>query len=293
MKPMKTRASIIATDGDLPPDLAAAITRAEGTLETHDRLRSILEQTHTSIPKSLSDERQLTSALGSAEVAGGDTTGLRQQLADLNAQRETDVRRRASAADAALDDEPELISARQSVSQSAERFSLGIIADFGQRCSDAVAVLQRLQAEAAALTCALRLQVDAPVLPSAASGVAAPIPPAAQRIGELLDRLDGAINLCGGIRQSHNRNLIDGRLSENRTGATGQTVGTFLVAKAFVSMLDGLQFEAGTLIDSSLVGSANLRRLVTSRFVRPADTGNLKDTRWQTYQTSHDYTPAL
>jgi hypothetical protein len=34
-------------------------------------------------------------------------------------------------------------------------------------------------------------------------------------------------------------------------------------------MTDGLEFEAGALVDHSLVGDANLRRLAAAHYIRP------------------------
>lgn len=270
MKPTTTKPTTITNDnGALPAELATAVTKADQVLERYGRLYRVLAETHASIPEALANERRLSAELGGVEVGGGNTTSLRQRLTDLAAARAADVRRRGSGAEAILGMEADLISTRKSVETAREVYAAQVVAAFQQRYSEAFAVLQALQVEAAVLSQSLRVQVPTPAPPTAV-GTTPSIPPAAQRIGATLDRLDAAIALCGGIRASrvHDSRLV--RLQENRDSGVGEVTGTFTVLREFTCQFDQLPFKPGDVIDSSLAGPGALRRLLVSRVIRLA-----------------------
>jgi hypothetical protein len=54
-----------------------------------------------------------------------------------------------------------------------------------------------------------------------------------------------------------------------------EQTGVFRVVQQFTCPTDGLTFEAGALIDRSLVGDGALHRLLTARHLRPVDMSNV------------------
>jgi hypothetical protein len=142
-----------------------------------------------------------------------------------------------------------------------------------------------LHAEAAALTAALRSPVSCPPpyvaetnLVNGRSAVRfslpldpqpVTLPPALSQLAGALDRLDTALSMIGGIKQSRQLDERSFQLCLKR-GLPTSTPGLFRVVQRFSCLIDNLSFEPGVVIDASLVGNGNLQRLLTSgRHLRP------------------------
>ena len=100
--------------------------------------------------------------------------------------------------------------------------------------------------------------------------VAVTVDAAAVALGAKLDQLDGALTLVNAIRQSQTFDSHHHRIGLLR-GASTEFSGTYRVIAAFRNLTDGLNFEPGALIDSTLVGPGMMHRLQTGRrLIQPA-----------------------
>ncbi len=97
----------------------------------------------------------------------------------------------------------------------------------------------------------------------------------AAKLAAQLDRLDGAISLCNAIRQDREFTSRHHHLSLQRGGAPTEQVGSvYRVIAPFPCLTDGLPFAAGTLVNSSSIGSGMAHRLmVGKRFIEPVGWG--------------------
>ena len=224
------------------PDLAGAEAAAEAAVRDYDAAYAVLQSTHVSIPRLLAARIEAQSVLGAAEVSGGDTDNPRRQLGHIESSRQAAVRARSAALAALIAQEEELHSARAEVDAARQSHAAAIISNFEGRYAAAIAALQTLSAEAAALSSALRTEVPAPI-PAVVAGIdqdarlvrdlgnaaAPPIDPTAARIGAMLSRLDAAISFSTSRRDApqRERNL---RVPDSSRGF--DPTGVFEVARA-------------------------------------------------------------
>jgi hypothetical protein len=270
------------TAGALPPALAEALSAAEKTLAKHDRLAAALAESGRSIPQALALENQLYSQLGAAEVAGDDVDGLRSQLAAANDRRQADVRRRASAAEALLEMENELRGARAAMEQARAQYVSVVASEFRERWNRCCAELIRLHGEARELSRVLSSTITPAAPYCAAVNVVTqrpevqllasvePVPveltPGMQTLSRTIERLDLAMSIGAGVRQS--RELSERYYSQMRSrGLPAQLTGTFEVTKAFNHL--GTDYLAGALVSRDLLGDGSLSRLWTPKLIRP------------------------
>ena len=240
-------------------------------------LREVLAATHTQIPQLLARERTIGRALGLAE-----TESVKEQLADAVRERESAARRRAAAIQAVLDLDAPLQAERAALERSRQAYAVHALAAFQERYKDAVANLQACWAAGAALGLALRTEVPMPLpvrvresldgtsraMPIRAD-VAGVVDDEAARLGGKLDQIDGALAMVNAIRQSALFDQHTHRLGLLR-GTSAEHSGVYRVLQPFQCLTDGLEFQPGQLIDSSLVGSGMAHRLqVGRRFIEP------------------------
>ena len=144
-----------------------------------------------------------------------------------------------------------------------QQVASGAIEEFLARYNAAVGVVEQLLAEGAALSAALKTSILMPP-PMPPPEMAVVIDDAVARAGQTLDRIDGALTLLGGVRQSR---LLDQRhyaLAQQR-GQLAEHGGLYMVKVQFQCMLDGEMFEVGRLVDESLLGSGSIARLQAGR----------------------------
>jgi hypothetical protein len=259
-------------------------------LQQFDRLRAALAQTHSEIPGLLAAEGTIGHELGLAEARGDSSDGLKAQLDETVRQRQAAIRRRSACADGILAMEPALQAERAAAEARRQEHATQVASEFRARYDSAIATLQRLWAEADLLSRTLRTQISTPlpvkVCTSIVTGIASAEPirgdavaeldATTERLGKHLDALDSALARVGAIRQSKQLDQYHYDLSQVR-GTPAEFPGTYRVTAAFDCLVDGLKFEVGTLIDSSLVGPGSLQRLVaTRRFIHPAEFGSIR-----------------
>ncbi len=256
-----------------------------GVMAEFSRLRATLSETHRQIPQLLQRQRDLERELGASE-----SVELKAQLADTLAERQAAVRKRASAIAAVMELESALLAERGAVEQQRQAYAVR----GGQRIRPAMAAgLQRfgrvarrgLWEEGRVLGETLKVQVPSAlptkavlpldgsvkaVRPLASEPVTAAVLPAhLSELGQQLDRLDAALNMCNSIRADAELETRHHRLATDR-GTAAEFTGVFKVLAPFACMTDGLMFLPGDLIDSSLIGSGMLRRLqIGKRHIQP------------------------
>jgi hypothetical protein len=283
--------------GDLPANLAAALSAAEATLQARDGVHSVLRVSHDDIPRLLRERESLHAEIARDEVVAGGAGGqLKASLSECDARLEEWRRRRRGAASVLLTDEKcglaALLRARDSVSQAQREYTLSVVTMFRAKYDAAVEALRQLWCDADELAAALRTTIDTPVparvsdhpvhsgqierVPGA-STVPAALPAGVVRVREVLDRLDQALAVCSGISRTHELSGILGKrqsigLSES---AMVSTDGVFMVTSETIRCgLDGLEWSHGVLVDQDLVGGPGvMQRLVVGRNVRRVDPG--------------------
>jgi hypothetical protein len=260
---------------------------ADDAMARFEQLRSALAQTHTQIPEMLARERTIAHDLGLAEARGENADGLRQQLAATVADREAAARRRHSCVAGILLLETELRSMRVEVERQQQAYAREAVARFLERYRAAVAELQRLWSEGEALARTLRtnvpMAIPARVATSVVDGIARVAPvfdrngaapsveAEAAQLGLRLDRLDAALGRVAVIKRAKHFDEHHYHLARVR-GVPHEFNDVYYVVAPFESLLDGLIFEVGTLVDKSLLGEGHLHRLTTGRrFVVPAE----------------------
>jgi hypothetical protein len=266
----------------------AATPAPADVLAQFETLHDALTASHSQIPALLARERTCSHDLGLAEARGDSNVGdLRAQLDDITRQREASVRRRAASSQGVLDLEPMLQADRAASQAERQRIAAGIVGEFSQRWRQACNTLAALRGEAEVLARALGTTVPTPppyqpfahsvdgslrLRPLAASEPA-PAPTLPANLSALitrLDSLDAALARVSAIRQSRTLDSRHYDLCKVR-GTPVEYLGTFLVTASFDSLIDGLSFEVGILVDSSLIGAGQLARLTTGkRYLRPA-----------------------
>jgi hypothetical protein len=136
-----------------------------------------------------------------------------------------------------------------------------------------------LWAEGDALAATLRARVDMPlpcrivtgaadVMPRLVRVMAADAAPtridaASARLGELADRLEGALQTIGAIRSGLARERTFGTLNTSKGFLPNAT---YKVLREFTAF-DGSRFAPADLIDSSLLGPATLYRLAAAKAI--------------------------
>jgi hypothetical protein len=261
---------------------------SDDVLAQFGTLRETLSATHAEIPSLLSRERTITHDLGLAEARGDSAVDeLRAQLDGVVHERQASVRRRSASVQGLLELEPLLRADRAAAETERQKLAAEVTHEFGQRWQQACNALAILRSEAAVLSAALRTTIacPAPYVPSVhvvtggltVNPVAGPEPPPVALPGHLstlvtrLDALDHGLARVSAIRQSKQFDLRHYDLSKIR-GAPAEFSGVFLVTGEFDSLVDGMKFAPGTLIDATLIGPGQLARLtVARRYLRPAD----------------------
>ena len=259
----------------------AAVPGAEEALANYDRLAAALHEAGTAITTGLSEESQISRDLGAREVAGGDAAQLRSKLAAIRERRETAVRRRAAAADGLLKLESELFEARRNADEARGRLAGAAVAELQQRWAAGVEVVARLHGEALALQGVLHAVVSlpapyravlnlqgVPTLQFTAPVPAASLPASLQPLTDLIDRLDIAAGLAGGIRHANEADDRHRQLALQRRAPSDMP--NVYAALRPVSHL-GAVFNAGDLIDASVVNVSILHRLSVARCIAVAD----------------------
>jgi hypothetical protein len=246
---------------------------AVGAMGEFDRLREILQVTHSRIPALLEQERTIGRELGLTESAE-----LQRQLDDVTTERESAARRRMAAIGSILALETALQSERLAVEVERGQYALRAVAAFQARYAAAVSALQSLWEEGRVLSVTLRCEVPMPlptkVVTSVVDGVARAQPVRADvavsvdaeaaKLGERLDQLDGALALVNAVKQSQAFDQRGHRMGLLR-GTPSEFHGTYRVIAPFHNLVDGCEFQVGQLIDSSLVGPGMMSRLMTGR----------------------------
>jgi hypothetical protein len=281
---MRTRTKPMTTK--TKTERPAVMPAGETDVMTHfDQLRSVLSETHSTIPSLLAGAMTLRRQLGLAEAEGKDAGALRESLAATEGGRESAARKRGACLDALLELEPQLQGLRAGVERDRQAYAVAAVAAFRLEY-DAVSQIQVLWRKAEDLGKALRITVPAPVpariqvsvvdgspqlMALRSNGGAAPVvDEEALTLGAQLDRLDAALSLIGAIKQSRELDQRDHRLGLLRGTAGGHAGGAFRVIQEFVNSIDALPFRAGDLVDDSLIGGAMLRRLQTGkRYLQP------------------------
>ena len=261
--------------------LPAAVPGAEGVLANYDRLAAALHEAGSAITTALAEESQVTRDLGAREVAGGDAAQLRNKLDAVRARREAAVRRRAAASDGLAKMEGELLDARRDADEARGRLAGAAVRELQERWAAAVETLARLHAEALALQGALHAVVSLPAPYRAVLNLqgaptlqfALPVPPASlpvsmKALTDLIERIDSAAALASAIRTSREADARHYRLSlERRAPAAMPAV---YAALRPISHW-GATFDAGDLVDSSLINTSTLYRLQVARCIAAAD----------------------
>jgi hypothetical protein len=290
----KTRTNKPGEDLQLPEN-SREVTPAPAAgdvLVEFNRLKSALAQTHTEIPNLLAAERSIGHELGLAEARGDAADALREQLDETVRQRQAAVRRRNASIAALVEMEAALLRDRAAAEGERERIAAEVAREFGERWREACDRLAALRAEAQVLGSALRTTIATPapyiafvnpireepeLRPVAGSEpVTTALPAHLSILVARLDALDAALSRITAIKQARQLDQYHYDLSRVR-GVAAEFPGTYRVTAAFDCLIDGLKFEAGTLIDSSLLGPGSLQRLVaTRRFIHPAEFGSTR-----------------
>ncbi len=244
-----------------------------GVMGEFSRLRTVLETTHSQIPQLLARERAVSHELGLTE-----TEALRNQLADVTREREAAVRRRMSAVGALTELEGPLQAERLALEAQRQAYAAEAVRAFEARYAAAVSELQACWETGRALGMALRCEVRMP-LPvtlreSPVDGVSRAMPVRADvagvvdaeaaKLGAKLDLVDGALAMVAAIRQSALFDQQSHRLGLLRNTAQPAS-GVYRVLQPFRNLVDGLEFQPGQLVDSSLIGSSMMSRLQVGR----------------------------
>ena len=287
---------LVASDngpGDIPPALAAALAEAETRLAGRDGVYRILQETHNSIPDLLRRRMSLETDLSRAEVTGAGTAEIQARVAEVETSLAQARRRRQGASSTLLSDDRcgqgSMLRAKETVAAARTEYTQAIVAEHRRKYDLAVAELQRLWREGDELAAAMRTTIETPVparvsvhpvhvgeverVPGA-STVPAALPPGVVRVREVLDRLDQAIAVCGGISRTHELSGILGKrqsigLSES---AMADTSGTYYVVDTIRNGVDQMEHVKGDLVDAELLGGAGaMQRAIVGRLVRRAD----------------------
>jgi hypothetical protein len=260
------------------------MSETDGVLARYDKLATALTETGRSIPESLASERDLSSKLGAAEIAGDGADVLRAQLTTVTEDRVSAARRRQSACEGLLQMDGELAKARERMSRVQSEIAAGTIQEFSRRWTEACRALVMLRAEATVLAKVLGVTVPVPPPYSAHMNLIhgtpelrpvepadsiqpASLPPALATLNDIIGRLDVALGACRGVRQSHE--LTQRYFAMNRGSGMGEMAATFVVTKPFVYL--GSEFEAGVLVNRDVLPVGALHRFWLGKCVRPLD----------------------
>jgi hypothetical protein len=273
------------TESALPPALAAAVSETDGVLARYDRLATALTATARSIPESLASERELSSKLGAAEIAGDGADVLRARLTTVTEDRVSAARRRQSASEGLLQMDGELAKARELMGRAQSEFAATMVAEFQTRWSRACRELAILQAESQQLAAALRTQVTCPPpytvsrsaatervevrLITSAEPVPVSLPPAVATVSTTLDRLGAAAGLIAALKQAADLNERHHALARIRAGFQVEMGGLYEVVRGFHAL--GSDFAPGALVDRSILCDGMLHRYFLGRAIRPLE----------------------
>jgi hypothetical protein len=246
-----------------------------------DKCREALAETHVEIPKLLETELHLSRQLGRAQVHGGDTRGLQEQIQEARLAYEVACLRRRAAADAVSGYEGQLRAERIFVERTRQERAAIVVEDFKRRYIAAVEVLQRLWAEGDKLHEVLGADVPMAIparvrythdglsqLLPVKGNVEAVMDAEITRLSEMLSKIDRDLAVSAGVKSAR---AIDERsyCLDRIRREPSRRYEVYRVVKRVFCQLDSLWFEAGTLIDVPLVGAGNLKRVESS--LRPVE----------------------
>jgi hypothetical protein len=255
-------------------------TANEG-LQGFDTCRAALAETHVEIPRLLEAELELSRQLGRAQVRGGDTRGLQEQIQQARLAYEVACLRRRAAADAVSGFETQLRAERIFVERTRQERAAIVVEDFKRRYIAAVEVLQRLWAEGDELHQALNADVPMAIparvrythdglsqLLPVKGNVEAVMDAELTRLSEMLAKIDRDLTVSAGVKSAR---AIDERsyCLDRVRGEPTRRYDVYRVVKRVFCQLDSMWFESGQLIDVPLVGAGNLKRMESS--LRPID----------------------
>jgi hypothetical protein len=260
-------------------------TTSDPLMTQFRHLQSVLADTGASIPRLLSEQRQLREELGSAEIEGTDIQRTKERLATVTAALASAARQRQAAGDGMLSLADGLRQERAAMEQELAAMAQAVVAEFNGRWSRACEELGRLHAEAALLSRALRANVVA--VPPYTTSLSADgtrmnvvysgllevdtvmVPPEVAAITSQADEVDAAMCLCAAVAQAKEWDQRYVAMQRTRSGNMPVMNGTYTVIKRFDHM--GARFEPGMLVDQTLMGSGTLHRRWQGREIVPVD----------------------
>jgi hypothetical protein len=272
----------------LPPELGAALTAAESLLRVHDERMADLSGTDHQL-------RQLLEAKVRATVAGNAA-----ELTRITKEREDASCRRAGLLNELLDAEAELTGARDTVQRARVPYVAAAVAEFQRRFESAreqfAAVLSEGQSLAHALGESITMDL-APIvraekpwghIPPAAERpiwfrpeidescfdrplkltptvppADVPLSPEAERLSAITAALADALAVSASVR---NYNGLVNQFAGRRIEAKGfDPQAVYRVLRPITDPLNGHEFPAGTLVDTTLVPAPLLVRAFSTR----------------------------
>jgi hypothetical protein len=255
-------------------------------LTRFDKYVAVMAETHTSIPALLAEERHLSGEIGSAAISGSATNGAAAKLGAATARREGEAHRRSAAIQSILDMEADLGHARALVRQRQAALAAEVIQDFSTRWEACSRQQAALRSEASALAAALECEVPTPAPYQIVHSVAhsrAELHPIARAepvtitlsqeltsIKATSDRLNKAATICSGIVTCREWDSRNHALAVQR-GLPLEHTGVYMVRQPFNCPLDGLEFQAGVLVDASVMSQGFLSRLLLTKKLRPIE----------------------
>jgi hypothetical protein len=255
------------------------LSEVEVILTAFDRHTAALAATHKTIPALLAEEYRLSRDVG-ADVAG--------KLAAVASKREAESRRRAAAVDGVLAAEAVLAGVAGVVAQRQRELAATVVTEFSIRWHAACSVLDTLRAEAAALAAALACAVPTPppfqivhsvahdrpeIHPrplAPADPVTVALPPELVKVKAVADRLNKATTLCFGVRKCREWDSRHHALALQR-GLPLEHHGVYVVHIPFNCPLDGLEFQAGMLVDATVMSNGFLSRMLLTQRLQPVE----------------------
>lgn len=262
---------------DFPVTLAEALTAVEHLLQLRGAVYEAIRDTSSSIPSLLEKRLELESSLEARDEKS--RLAVEQQLDQAR-------RRRLNAISELLTGKSIghslLVAARQTLENAQREYATSVVQEFRSRYDAAVSALQQLWAEGKALSDALGTKVDMPLpvrisMHPARSGTIEPVtspdaaaavnlPVSVSRLSEVFDRVEASLQVSASVQAVEKREA-ETNLRERSGGlAAINTDGLFQTVRAFMWL--GQEFTPGTIVDTSLVPPAMLKRLLSARCLR-------------------------
>ena len=272
MTTKKTNHSEIESQDALPPEADA--------LARFDKLAAALHEAGAAITAGLAEEAQISKEQGACDVAGGDVAQLVGRFNAVRAHREAAVRKRSAAVEALVKLEPELLQARRDADEARGRLAGAAISELQREWTETVERLAEIHGKVQVFQEVMRTQVSlpapyrsvvnlqgVPVLQFAAAVPPAALPVSLQAFTALIDKLDAAVALAGGIRASREQDARHRRLAQERR-APGDMPAVYAALRPITHW--GATFAAGDLVDATVINTSALYRLSVARCVAVA-----------------------